>query len=201
MIVSVYLWRIIRAESKKGTLAGDTLTEYSLFPPAIFLMGATSFVYHASLNYLTQFIDFLGMYLYLFIALVFNFKRLGWITSRQVNRTYWLINLVWIPILFLVFRNELPVQQVFFIGVLVALGFEIFNARRAKVAGASGGISYKNLIVSLGLLALARLCATLDVNGVWCDPQNHWIQGHAAWHLLSAVSTIFLYRYYRQFAR
>ena len=40
------------------------------------------------------------------------------------------------------------------------------------------------------------LCSALDVTRVWCDPENHWLQGHAAWHLLSAASLVALYRFY-----
>jgi hypothetical protein len=39
----------------------------------------------------------------------------------------------------------------------------------------------------------------LDIRGTLCDPGNHWMSGHAAWHLLDAVAMYFLFEYYRQF--
>jgi len=36
---------------------------------------------------------------------------------------------------------------------------------------------------------------------VWCDPTDHWIQGHAAWHLLSAASLVMLFRFYEKCLR
>ncbi len=39
----------------------------------------------------------------------------------------------------------------------------------------------------------------LDSSGVVCNPQNHIFNGHAAWHLLDALSFWFLFRYYEQF--
>jgi uncharacterized membrane protein len=40
---------------------------------------------------------------------------------------------------------------------------------------------------------------TLDKREILCDPSNHWISGHAAWHLLDAVALYFVFEYYRQF--
>ena len=31
---------------------------------------------------------------------------------------------------------------------------------------------------------------------IWCDPADHWLQGHAAWHVLSAAALAALYRFY-----
>jgi len=31
---------------------------------------------------------------------------------------------------------------------------------------------------------------------VFCDPSNHWIQGHALWHLLTAASLYAMFRFY-----
>jgi hypothetical protein len=45
-------------------------------------------------------------------------------------------------------------------------------------------------------LALAQTFSTLDLTRVWCDPDNHVLQGHALWHLLSAVAIAFVYRFY-----
>ena len=46
------------------------------------------------------------------------------------------------------------------------------------------------------LLGLGALCSTLDLSRVWCDPQNHWLQGHAAWHVFTAASLYVMFRFY-----
>ena len=48
----------------------------------------------------------------------------------------------------------------------------------------------------MGFMALATACSIADVTRLWCDPDNHWLQGHAAWHLLSALSLLFAARHY-----
>jgi hypothetical protein len=40
------------------------------------------------------------------------------------------------------------------------------------------------------------VCSVLDVSRVWCEPANHWLQGHAVWHVLSALALLFTARHY-----
>lgn len=39
----------------------------------------------------------------------------------------------------------------------------------------------------------------VDLNGSWCDPTNHRLNGHALWHLFNAAGFYAAYRYYLQF--
>ena len=52
------------------------------------------------------------------------------------------------------------------------------------------------LKLALAVMALAYAIWILDLNRVACAPGS-WIQGHAIWHGLGAVSALLLYRYYR----
>jgi hypothetical protein len=65
--------------------------------------------------------------------------------------------------------------------------------RRATVP-----IDYRPYLAALALLTTAAVCSALDVTRVWCDPANHWLQGHAAWHVLSATSLFALYHFYER---
>jgi hypothetical protein len=38
------------------------------------------------------------------------------------------------------------------------------------------------------------------VTRTWCDPWHPWLQGHAFWHVLSALCLFAAYFHYRQFA-
>src|SRR5205085_9767195 len=49
---------------------------------------------------------------------------------------------------------------------------------------------------SMGAIALAFFIWNMSRTGhPWCDPYSY-IQGHAAWHLLDALSVYCLFRYY-----
>ena len=43
-------------------------------------------------------------------------------------------------------------------------------------------VIYKNFYLACGTMALAMLIWTGDIQGWWCDPVNHYFQGHAVWH-------------------
>jgi hypothetical protein len=52
------------------------------------------------------------------------------------------------------------------------------------------------LAAALLLLGGATFFSLLDVTRTWCDPDDHWLQGHAIWHLLSAASLLALFGFY-----
>jgi hypothetical protein len=45
------------------------------------------------------------------------------------------------------------------------------------------------------LLGAAALASLADVTRAWCDPAS-WLQGHALWHVLSALALAQLFRFY-----
>ena len=51
------------------------------------------------------------------------------------------------------------------------------------------------LLAALAVFGLAYVVWTLDGTGAWCDPTG-WLQGHAVWHLLGAVSAGLAFIYY-----
>ena len=77
--------------------------------------------------------------------------------------------------------------------IFAMLGQEWVLWRRA-----SPGTDYHPYLAALALITAAAVCSALDVTRVWCDPENHWLQGHAAWHVLSAASLFALYRFYER---
>ena len=54
---------------------------------------------------------------------------------------------------------------------------------------------------TIALLGAAAAASAADVSRVFCDPTNHWLQGHAIWHLLSAASLYVLFVFYREMPR
>jgi len=51
------------------------------------------------------------------------------------------------------------------------------------------------IAVGLALLGAAAVASLLDVTRIACDPQS-LLQGHAVWHLLSALALAALFRFY-----
>lgn len=40
----------------------------------------------------------------------------------------------------------------------------------------------------------------MDATRLWCDPKNHYYNGHALWHLLTSIGLFCIFQFYKQFA-
>ena len=159
-------------------------------------VGVASFCYHASVNFPTQVLDFVGMYLFIALLLVRNLERLAGTAPGQRRDLYW-AGVGICTALTLVFRYfAVPIQPIVGALILLILLTEWRLSVRPGDRTARG-----SFFLSLGLLAAASVCSVLDVSRTACNPQNHVLQGHAAWHVLSALSMMASYRFYRQFQR
>jgi hypothetical protein len=171
---------------------GRASSALSLFAPASVIVGVFSFAYHASYTYFLQFFDFVGMFLFCFVLITANALRLGWIRSEQryvfgIGGTA--LFSAFVPLLG---ETTIPIQSL--VGVLIAviLAQEWVLHRRAG----QGAVDYRAFRIGLALLAAAAAFSLADVTRTFCDPQSHWLQGHALWHVLSAASLYAMFRFY-----
>jgi hypothetical protein len=169
--------------------------DLSLFGPASVLVGVFSFAYHASYTWALQFFDFVGMFLFCFTVIARNAVRLGWITARHELRFFALGVIGASALVPLLFELGIAIQATVAVCIAVALGQEALWRRRRP--GTPLPPAYW---IGLALLAAAAVCSALDVTRVACDPTNHWLQGHAAWHVLSALALLAFFRFYETLA-
>jgi hypothetical protein len=59
--------------------------------------------------------------------------------------------------------------------------------------------SYRWFFFAYAAFTPAVIFWALDQRGLLCDPDNHFMSGHAAWHLLDALMFWCSFRYYQQF--
>lgn len=157
-------------------------------------IGVSSFVYHASYTFVLQVLDFWAMYLFCVLLVVFNLRRLGWVSAGRQWRLY-ASGVAFFTVLTLIFRRlDLPIQTLVGFLVLAMLGTEVIAWLRR-----SAPIRYRYFVLSLGLIAVAATFSALDASRVFCDP-DHFLQGHAIWHVLSALSLLACFKFYDQFA-
>jgi hypothetical protein len=163
------------------------------------LIGCGSFFFHMSSTHLGEVVDVGAMYLLTGYALVANLRRylarVDVVLSRGVAVAIY-VGLVSTSIAAIaVFKGEVGVW-IFAIQAVIAGHLE--TRMYFKYGGES---DYSPLKKLLGTFALAWAFWWLDLLGVLCDPDNHWLQGHAVWHLLNSAVFIFLYRFYAQVKR
>jgi hypothetical protein len=184
LIVAFWVWYGIKLpKSRERTWLGTGL----------FVIGVTSFAHHAAYNFFTQVLDFIGMYYFFAYILFSNLVRLGTLPAEKLVK-YWAWSVFGLTLLTVgAYFEDIPFQA--FVPLLGVLGFlqelKMFysNDPRLKENAAP---NLKLLFWAIGFIAAAATCSALDAKRIWCDPNNHLIQGHAAWHVLSAIGIGFL---------
>ena len=66
IFVGLFIYFFTDLRTRRGTSAGSSLG-LEWFPPTIIAVGVCSGIYHASNTYITQMLDFFGMYLFCFL--------------------------------------------------------------------------------------------------------------------------------------
>jgi len=173
---------------------GSASSILSLFAPASVIVGVFSFAYHASYTYFLQFFDFVGMFLFCFVIITANALRLDWI--RPERRLVFLIGGVvfFSALVPLLSETTIPIQSLvgLLIGAILAQEATAFRRRRAGARA----VDYRLFLIGLVLLFVAAAFSLADVTRAYCDPTNHWLQGHAIWHLLTAASLYAMFCFY-----
>lgn len=160
--------------------------------PAMFAMGLLSGLYHASNHYVSQVLDFVGMFLLVFWLLVINLRRNGWIAPRALVPVYVGLVVVGVGAVHGMYLLHWPFQSLIALATVATIATE-FSARRQ----AAQRVALAYFLASLLLMAVAQAASLLDLARVSCDPGNHFFQGHAVWHLGSALALYFVCQHYR----
>jgi hypothetical protein len=168
------------------------------FPLLSFLMGA-SFIYlsigsaffHASLTWMGQRVDMNGTYSIsislLFIAVYHVFHRASWSeTAKKVTLVAALLVIISFYEIHLLVPSSLLPLLILLIWILTAVNYFQFRKERSAVLG----------LLGLVLIVVALKIRTWDVQKVGCDPHSVF-QGHALWHVLTALSSFCSYAFFR----
>lgn len=153
------------------------------YGPAGVIVGVSSLVYHASNNFILQIFDFFGMYCFCFLLILINLERAG----KHAFKYYWHLVLGTTVFTVLADFTLFPIQ----ILVLLLILSVIISEFRVK-GNFSRKWFYLSMVIALGF-------SIADHEGIFCDPHNHVVQGHAIWHLLGAFALLFSFLHHRQF--
>lgn len=157
------------------------------FALIVIAMGFLSLVYHATNNFLTQFFDFLGMYLMTSFVLAFIVQRIRKQASEQLYTLFWFI-VALNCCLFIIFETmDIAVQHTVTLNIIVMVVLDLwagYQEGRLK--------HYLYFAIALLIMTLAQAISQADLKRVWCEPDNLFLHGHAIWHLLGALGMLFL---------
>jgi hypothetical protein len=182
LLLGLWMWREARRLGRP---------DLARFGPAGVAIGFFSFAYHASYTFALQFLDFVAMFLFCFTVLARNAVRLGWIRPERETLFFFVGVLGLSALVPPLFHAGFPIQALVGILIAAALGQEWTLRRRDGPLAA-----YPIYGLGLGLLGAAAVASLLDVTRAACDPAS-WLQGHAVWHVLSALALVAFFAFYR----
>lgn len=181
---AVGLW-ILRRSRRRGLLDAGGLGPVSI------VVGLTSFFFHASYTFAGQVCDYAGMFVLLGWALARGLERAGLATARGAAR-FWAGQVAASLLALFGFRAAgWGVQTLVLVQALALFALELRLLLVEKDAP-----SAKPFWAMQGLLAVAYLCWHLDHADAFCRPDDHLLQLHAAWHLLTAAAFVAAWRYH-----
>jgi hypothetical protein len=93
-------------------------------------------------------------------------------------------------------RLHFPIQSIIALLTLAIVVSELFIHRRATPP-----YRLRIFFGSFVLLLLGAVCSALDVTRRLCDPTNHVLTGHGAWHVLSALSLLVAFYHYKRYGK
>lgn len=185
-VAAIVLW-LSRKKSAQNLLTAKP--SYSrLYALGLTLTGLGSMFFHASLTHIGQWVDLIGMYFLATVLYLYNYSRLKPLSTQSLLTLYFSLVAFFTALMYF-----LPQINDILFGVLI-LAFVIFvilTQRRLKT-------KVRHLYIILGVVAYysGSTFWILDKELKLCKPDS-LLQGHAAWHLLSALATLFVYLYFR----
>ena len=156
---------------------------------AMIFIGVSSYVYHASLTFLGQFLDIYAMYTLGLLLLFGALWRSGTLSGRASIALFVVLSLV-LGVAQYLYPDARRVLFALLLLPGIVLEFLPWVTR---------GTTKRWLIAGVATMAGAYIIWILDQVPALCDPQGWW-QGHAAWHVLGAVAAILLTKHYRSTA-
>ncbi len=170
--------------SRKTKMTNAHVLVYGI---SLLCLGLGSTFYHASLTFVGQFFDVMGMYLLACFILLYNLSRVTPVSAVAFVMLYVVLNLVLATLLIVLPELRRYLFAVLILGAL-ALAYLPRNAGQAR-------INRSYLTEAFLILVIAFIVFLLDLAKIFCWPES-WLQGHALWHLGGALAAGVLYKHY-----
>jgi hypothetical protein len=163
----------------------------TLYASLVVLLGPGSMAMHASTTHWGGNLDVMSMYVWASFAIVYGCVRLRDLSERVLVFGYFVLVTLLCGLFFT--APWLDINIIFGLLIITFAGIEVvIRKRRPELGGDTRWI-----FAAAGLFLLAfGIWIPSRTGGPWCDPDSI-IQGHAAWHLLSAAAAGCIFQFYR----
>ena len=155
------------------------------------LVGIGSFAFHATGTWWGEFLDVSAMFLISGQFITFAVKRQFKWGNGALFVLYFLVTGLSMLLLWNIRKIGIPL---FALHVTIAgtLEFWMFFKRQVPT-------NYSYMLKLIAAFVVAFTAWNLDISGILCDPTNHFITGHAVWHVSNSLCLYFFYKFNLQF--
>ena len=160
-----------------------------LIGPCTVFMGVGSFFLHASATFTGQIVDLMGMLLVL-SAFLDALLRMHWNSSGRTRIATFLFGTIVPSTLSCYFEFAGILLFALLLTGLFLLTLKITTDIKNEFHLPSYNARFvRSFLWGSALLLIAFSAWLFDVTGYICNPDNHWFNGHALWHVLAAAAT------------
>jgi len=179
LVVGLILIRLMKKEKRE---------DLCILPVSALAVFVGSTLFHMSATWPGEVLDLIGMYLFSSFLISRNAARLGFRLKKEY--TYW--GLVILSVIVLLKWPPIGIN-LFTVHATVFVLLELWIIIR------DGQQKYHRWIFSLyGVFIASLILWGLDIKGIACEPQNHWLQLHSFWHLLNSLTFYYAYKFYKE---
>jgi predicted membrane channel-forming protein YqfA (hemolysin III family) len=162
-----------------------------LFGVVFVFIGTSSFFYHSTLSFLGQFLDIFAMYAFGILLALGALYRAGKLSGAVSILLFGVLSVI-----FGIVQFEFPdARRILFAALLLPGVVLELTPFITGVSPRSPKVRF--IYIGVGTLVVAYIIWMLDQTPFFCDPKSA-LQGHAVWHVLTAVAAFLIVAHYRQ---
>lgn len=191
LFVFLGVWALLAGDRQGTGTRERRLMPY--FAVTMLFLGMSSFFYHGTLSFLGQYLDIFSMYAFGILVSIGALYRSGRISGRNAALAF-LAASVLLGALQYGFPDS---RRILFL--LVLLPGLVLETLPVVTGHSPKSPHVRHIWTGIGLLLVAFVVWSLDQFRIVCDPRS-LIQGHAIWHLLTAIAAFLVFAHYRRTA-
>ena len=176
---------LLRKKASSLNISENSITRFILAFSMI-VIGAGSTFLHMSLSFIGQIADVGGMYLLGAFIVWYALLR-----HKKIKTRLFLLVYVASCVGLVIFLIFVPNLRLYLFAILIAIGLIIEFAKNKKVKKCNPDL----LFASASTLLIGFCFWIIDNTQLFFEPMSPF-QGHALWHILSAISMLVLFFYY-----